>query len=435
VVTLAILGSVLFAFALCARRVEGTVLTAPMVFVSAGLLAGWTGLLDLGSAAEHAGAAPDATHEVILVVAELALVLLLFTDAARIDPRALRGNALPLRLLGIGLPLTIVLGTVVAVALLSDLELWECAIVAAVLAPTDAALGQAVVSNPALPLRIRQGLNVESGLNDGGSVPFLTMFIGLAAAEEGVGGGWLRFAVEQIGYGMLIGVAAGVAGGLALRRASERGWTVPLFEKLALAALAVITFVTADEVGGNGFIAAFVGGAAAGVAARSVTGRARDFAEQDGELLNLAVFFIFGLFASSALGDASWEIAAYAVLSLTLIRMLPVAVAVTGLGLRPATIGFLAWFGPRGLASIILGLVVVEDAPALQGIEQIFVVMTVTVLLSVFAHGITAAPLSRGLARATSAGGRDGPEHENTPALPTRWSDRGEAPTPAAGSR
>ena len=109
----------------------------------------------------------------------------------------------PMRLLCIGLPLTIASGTVVAVALLSDLELWECAIVAAVLAPTDAALGQAVVTNPALPLRIRQGLNVESGLNDGGSVPFLTLFIGLAAAEEGLGGGWLRFAVEQIGYGTL----------------------------------------------------------------------------------------------------------------------------------------------------------------------------------------------------------------------------------------
>ena len=239
-----------------------------MVFVSAGLVAGWTGLLDFGSPA-HAGA--RVADEVVLVVAELALVLLLFTDAARIDVRTLRGNALPVRLLCIGLPLTIALGTVVAVALLSDLEFWECAIVAAVLAPTDAALGQAVVTNTTLPLRIRQGLNVESGLNDGGSLPFLTLFIGLAAAEEGLGGGWLRFALEQIGYGTLIGAAAGVAGGVALRRASARGWTVPLFEKLALAALAVIIFVAADEVGGNGFIAAFVGGGAAGAAAGPVT--------------------------------------------------------------------------------------------------------------------------------------------------------------------
>ena len=288
---LAVLGGVLFCFALFARKVEGSVITAPMVFVTAGLVAGWTGLLDFGSAT-HAEGGSEGAHEVVLVAAELALVLLLFTDAARIDVRTLRGNPLPLRLLCIGLPLTILLGTVVAVALLADLELWECAIVAAVLAPTDAALGQAVVTNPALPLRVRQGLNVESGLNDGGSVPFLTLFIGLAAAEEGLGGGWLRFAVEQIGYGTLIGAAAGVAGGVALRRASARGWTVPLFEKLALAALAVILFVAADEVGGNGFIAAFVGGGAAGAAAGPVAVRALDLAEEDGELLNLAIFFI-----------------------------------------------------------------------------------------------------------------------------------------------
>ena len=430
-VTLAIVGSVLFAFALCARRVEGTVLTAPMIFVSAGLVAAWTGLVDFGSAAAHAGVAPDVSQEVVLVVAELALVLLLFTDAARIDPRALRGNALPMRLLCIGLPLTIALGTVAAVALLSDLELWECAIVAAVLAPTDAALGQAVVANPALPLRIRQGLNVESGLNDGGSVPFLTLFIGLAAAEEGLGGGWFRFAVEQIGYGTLIGVAAGVAGGFALRRAAERGWTVPVFEQLALAALALIAFVAADEVGGNGFIAAFVGGGAAGMAAGPVTARVLDFAEEEGELLNLAVFFLFGVFAAEVLGDVTWQVVAYAVLSLTVVRMLPVALAVIGLGLRPATIGFLGWFGPRGLASIILGLVVVADAPALQGIEQIFLVMTVTVLLSVFAHGITAAPLSRRFARLIGTAGAGEPEHETVVALPTRWSGRDDAPAAA----
>ena len=282
-----------------------------------------------------------------------------------------------------------------------------------------------MVTNPALPLRVRQGLNVESGLNDGGSVPFLTLFIGLAAAEEGLGGGWLRFAAEQIGYGTLIGAAAGVAGGVALRRASGRGWTVPLFEKLALAALAVIIFVAADEVGGNGFIAAFVGGGAAGVAAGPVAVRSLDLAEEDGELLNLAVFFIFGIFASHALADANGQIVAYAVLSLTLIRMLPVAVAVIGLGLRPATTGFLGWFGPRGLASIILALVVVEDAAALQGIEQIFVVMTVTVMLSVFAHGITAAPLSRRYAHAREAAGHDEPAHAPVAELPTRWRGAG----------
>jgi sodium/hydrogen antiporter len=188
-VGLGVIACLVFCFGLVSRRLEGTPLTAPMLFVAAGLAAGWAGILDFGSAT-HAGTGHDeVTREAVFVAAELALVLLLFADAARLDRHTLRRNPLPVRLLAIGLPLTILLGTVLAVALLADLELWECAIVAAVLAPTDAALGQAVVSSPLLPERLREGLNVESGLNDGGSVPFLMLFIALAAADEGLEGG------------------------------------------------------------------------------------------------------------------------------------------------------------------------------------------------------------------------------------------------------
>jgi sodium/hydrogen antiporter len=407
-VVLGLLACLIFGFGLLSRRLEGSIVSAAMVFVAAGLVAGWTGLVDLGSAT-HVD--PSTSREAVFLVAELALVLLLFTDAAQINPRHLRGNALPLRLLGIGLPLTIGLGTLLALVLLSDLDPWECAIVAAVLAPTDAALGQAVVSSPLVPLRVREALNVESGLNDGGSVPFLMLFIALAAAHEGLDEGWLRFAVEQIGYGTLIGVAVGGAGGLALRRAAERGWTTTVFERLALAALAIVAWYAAGEAGGNGFIAAFVGGGAAGMAAGSLRERVLGFAEEEGQLLNLAVFFIFGVFAAEALGDATWRMVAYALLSLTVIRMLPVALAVIGLGLRLPTIAFLGWFGPRGLASIILALVVIDEEPALTGIEEIFLVMTVTVLLSVFAHGISAAPLTRRYARLTDTLGPDQAEH------------------------
>jgi NhaP-type Na+/H+ or K+/H+ antiporter len=407
-VVLGLLACLIFGFGLLSRRLEGTVVSAAMVFVAAGLVAALTGLVDLGAATHSA---PAASREAVFLVAELALVLLLFTDAARIDPRHLCRNALPLRLLGIGLPLTIGLGTLFALLLLSDLDPWECAIVAAVLAPTDAALGQAVVSSPLVPLRIREGLNVESGLNDGGSVPFLMLFIALAASHEGLDDGWVQFAAEQIGYGTLIGVAVGVAGGVALRRASERGWTTVVFERLALAALAIVAWYAAGEAGGNGFIAAFVGGGAAGVAAGSLRERVLDFAEEEGQLLNLAVFFIFGVFAAEALGDATWQMVVYAVLSLTVIRMLPVALAVIGLGLRPATVAFLGWFGPRGLASVILALVVVEEEPALPGNDAIFLVMTVTVLLSVLAHGISAGPLTRRYARLADRLGSDQAEH------------------------
>jgi sodium/hydrogen antiporter len=395
-VALGLIACALFAFALLSRRVEGTVVTGPMVFVAAGLVCGWTGVVDFGSAA-HSGD-QEATREVVFLVAELALVLLLFTDAARIDPRALRGNPLPARLLGIGLPLTVGLGALVGLLVLTNLEPWECAIVAAVLAPTDAALGQAVFSSRAVPARIRQGLSVESGLNDGGSVPFLMLFIALAAAGEGLEGGWLRFTAEQIGFGALIGVAVGALGGLALLRAAERRWSTTVYERLGLAAVAIIAFVAADEVGGNGFIAAFVAGGAAGMTAGPLRERMIDFAEEEGELLKVAVLFIFGVFAADALGGVTWQMVAYAVLSLTVIRMLPVAIAVAGQGLGAGTVAFMGWFGPRGLASVILALVVVEEEPLLAGIEEIFLVTTVTVLMSVVAHGVTAAPLTRRLA-------------------------------------
>ena len=396
-VALGLIACALFAFALLSRRVEGTFVTGPMVFVAAGLICGGTGLIDLGAAAHSMDA--GAAREVVFLVAELALVLLLFTDAARSDPRTLRGNPLPARLLGIGLPLTVGLGAVAGLLVLTDLEPWECAIVAAVLAPTDAALGQAVFSSPALPERVRQALGVESGLNDGGSVPFLMLFIALAAAGEGLEGGWLRFAAEQIGFGALIGVAVGALGALALLRAAERGWTTVVYERLGLAAVALIAFVAADEIGGNGFIAAFVAGGAAGITAGHLRDRMIDFAEEEGELLKDAVFFIFGVFAADAIAAATWQMLLYALLSLTVIRMLPVAIALAGQGLGARTIAFMGWFGPRGLASVILALVVIEEQPLLAGLEEIFLVMTVTVLMSVVAHGVTAAPLTRRLAR------------------------------------
>jgi NhaP-type Na+/H+ or K+/H+ antiporter len=390
---LGVIACLVFCFGLVSRRLERTPLTGPMLFVASGMFAGWTGILDVGAAAHAATGHAEAAREVVLVVAELALVLLLFADAARLDVRTLRQNPLPFRLLGIGLPLTVLLGTAFAVALLGGLELWECAIVAAVLAPTDAALGQIVIASPLVPMRLREGLNVESGLNDGGSVPLLALFIALALSEQHVKGGWLVFAVEQIGYGALIGAAVGAAGGLALRHAAERGWTTPEFERLALAALAVIAWLASDEARGNGFIAAFIGGGAAGMAAGSLRDRMLEFTEEEGQLLNLAVFFSFGLFAAEALGDATAAMVVYAVLSLTVVRMVSVAIATIGLGLAPAGVALLGWFGPRGLASIVLALAVVDQAPALAGVEEIFLVMTVTVLLSVLLHGVSAAPL------------------------------------------
>src|SRR3712207_3561092 len=276
----------------------------------------------------------------VLLLAEIALAIVLFTDAARINLSALRQNeGLPIRLLGIGMPLTIALGTFVAALLLTDLTFWEAAIVGTVLAPTDAALGQAVVNNPRVPVRVRQALNVEAGLNDGLSVPFLALFLTLAVAEEELqpASYWIRFATEQIGRGALVGVGVGLVGGLLVSRASQRGWMTDSFQRLALLALALIAWALADQIGGNGFIAAFVGGLAVGPTVERVGERLIRFTEAEGQLLNLSVFFIFGVLVIGLLQPLSWEVVLYALLSLSVIRMLPVGISLTGTQDRKST--------------------------------------------------------------------------------------------------
>src|SRR5829696_8682028 len=341
-VDLIVLACVVFAFGIVSRRLEGTVLTAPIVFVLAGALLGPSGLglVEMGLD-DHA----------VLLLGEIALALVLFTDAARTDLSTLRQNkALPLRLLGIGMPLTIALGTITAALLLTDLSFWEAAIVGTVLAPTDAALGQAVVSNPRVPVRVRQALNVEAGLNDGLSVPFLALFLILAVEEERLSANlWIRFALEQVGLGILVGIGVGLTGGWLVSQASRRAWMTESFQRLALLALALIAWALVDQIGGNGFIAAFVGGLAVGPTVERVGEQLIRFTEAEGQLLNLSVFFIFGVLVIGLIQPLSWEVAVYALLSLTVIRMLPVALSLYRTHLRGISVLFAGWFGPRGL--------------------------------------------------------------------------------------
>src|SRR5215217_6462409 len=386
VVDLAVLASVVFVFGLVSRRLEGTVLTAPLVFVAAGIVLGpaGLGLVDF-TLDEHT----------VLLVGEIALAIVLFTDAARTNLSALRQNeGLPLRLLSIGMPLTIALGTLAAALVLTDLTFWEAAIVGTVLAPTDAALGQAVVSNPRVPVRVRQALNVEAGLNDGLSVPFLALFLTLAVAKEELepASFWIRFALEQIGFGAIVGVGVSLVGGWLVRWASRRGWMTQSSQRLALLPLALIAWALADTVGGNGFIAAFGGGLVIGPTMERVGDDLIRVTEAEGQLLNLSVFFIFGVLAFGVIQPLSLRVVLYAVLSLTLIRMLPAAVSLIGTRLSGLSMLFMGWFGPRGLASLVLGLIVVAEAPALAGRSLIEQVVALTVLLSVLLHGVTAAP-------------------------------------------
>jgi NhaP-type Na+/H+ or K+/H+ antiporter len=413
VTDLGVIALVVVAYGLVSRRLERTPLSAPMVFVAAGIVAG-PEVLDVVGLGITSGAG--------LIVAEIALVIVLFADAARIDLRAVRGNAgLPARLLGIGMPLTIGAGVLAAALLLTELDFWEAAVIAAILAPTDAALGQAVVSSELVPVRIRQALNVESGLNDGLSVPFLFLFLALAVEETVPGAGeWVAFAAEQIGFGALAGLVVGGIGGWLVDRSSEREMITGTFRQLSIVGLAIVAWAAAGEIDGNGFIAAFVGGLVAGRITAVCGEHILDFAEDEGELLNLAVFFIFGVAALDFLGAASWEVVAFGLLSLTAIRMLPAAISLVGTGLRADSVAFIAWFGPRGLASIILALVVLEEEPELPGMDVVLAAMTVTVLASVIAHGVTARPMVRLYARRIGALDPEVPEKREHPEIPTR---------------
>ena len=382
----AVIAVFVVAYGACAARLSRTVVTPPMVFVAFGIVMGpeALGVLEL-----------SIDQEAVRILAEATLVLVLFSDAARIDLRVLRRQAqLPARLLGIGLPLTIAAGGLTAAVLFGGLEIWEAMLVGVILAPTDAALGQVVVVSERIPIRIRQTLNVESGLNDGIALPVITLFLALAAVEEEIQSTsfWVEFVLEQIGYGVLVGVVVGYVGGRVIDLSSRRGWIDGTFQQLSTLAVGVAAYALAVGVDGNGFIAAFVAGVTFGSVARATCHGIYDFTEEEGQLLALLTFLVFGAtIAGPALGELTWQIAVYAALSLTVVRMLPVAISLLGSGLHRDSVLFVGWFGPRGLASILFGLLVLEEV-ALSGRNEVFLVVTWTVLVSVYAHGLSALP-------------------------------------------
>ncbi len=400
-------------FGLVSKKIEGTIITAPMVFAAFGLLIGEAvfGLANL-----------DFGHGFIHGLAEVTLILVLFSDAARIDLRQLRrDHNLPVRMLLIGMPLTIVVGTLVALALPLGLGIWEAALLAAILAPTDAALGQSVVSSPLVPTRIRQALNVESGLNDGIALPLVLFFAGLAGAahagEESQN--WILFGAKQITLGPMAGLIIGGLGAWLMDRAILKGWMGESFEGPAILGVALLAYAGAEIIGGNGFIAAFVAGLVYGNLVRDRCSSVFEFAEAEGQLLTLLTFLIFGaVILPEAFGQIGWSNALYAILSLTVIRLIPVAVSLFGSGVRAPTIAFLGWFGPRGLASILFALFVLEEAEV-PATDQILTVTIVTVALSILAHGITAAPAAK---RYGEMARRMGKCEENKPVseMPTR---------------
>ena len=431
---LIVLSALLLVYGLFSRLLSRGIVTAQMVFLGAGLA--------FGVVAERTN------HQIVLsstfgvdslvgVFGEITLIVLLFTDASRIDLRALRQDfALPARMLGFGMPLMIVVGMTAAWLLFPQFSVWELALLAAILAPTDAALSHAVISSNLVPLRVRQALCVESGLNDGLAVPLILFFACMASTADPASmlespyntlPTAMRFTSLQLLLGVLAGVAIGGLGAKCLDHSIRRKWIDSAFIAISGVSLALLSAIGAEHLGGNAFIAAYIGGLAFGNMSRRSSETMADFAEPEGILLMLLTFFLIGvMFVEKTLTFITWEVALYGALSLVRVRMIAAQMSLIGLKLSLQSRLFLGWFGPRGLASILFGLLVLEEAELANGLE-IYLIVTWTVLLSVFAHGITAAPLSnRYGARLDS--GRDEMDSDDdmmsedhpVPELPTR---------------
>ncbi len=386
---LAVIAAFGFLYSLVASRLERTPINGAFVYVAFGLLCGpyFLGLMSLELDAEG-----------IKRLAELTLAVVLFSDSASANLVVLRKvEQLPIRLLLIGLPLTIALGFAAGYLIFDGLSIFAIVLLATMLAPTDAALGKAVVSNENVPAGVRQGLNVESGLNDGICVPVLLVFLALTTTTFG-GSETVMMVVklhlQQIGIGALVGVLLALAGGTALRFSAERGWVAGSWVQLPVIALALLCFSMAQWLGGSGFIASFVGGLIFGGITHKHKKKVLNGAEGIGDALSLVTWFAFGAAViGPQISHLSWQVFVYAVLSLTVVRMLPVMLSLIGMKQRLDTQLFIGWFGPRGLASIVF--IVMVAAENLPENETLVATVAWTIVLSIVAHGISANPLAK----------------------------------------
>ncbi len=410
-----VIAAAIFLWGTVSARLERADVTAPIVFVVVGGVLAGGGLVDAPSA-------PESFRPLV----EVTLVWVLFSDAARIRVADLRPDmGRYVRLLGLGLPLTVVFGWVLAIWLVPGLDIWLALLVAAALAPTDAALGVPVVTNQAVPSRVRRLITVESGLNDGIATPLVVVAIAGAASVEGshAGGPWA--ALVELAVGAAAGVVLAGAGGALLRWARRRGWASENFVGIAVLALALGAYAGALAVGGNGFVAAFCGGLAFSSAAGSRAPAEVEFLEQASGAVSLLVWLAFGALAVPVMFTAvDLTVVLYAVLSLTVVRMVPVVLVLIGAGLDRATVLFVGWFGPRGLASLVFALLALEDLG--PDAEPAVAVIAVTVLLSVVAHGISAAPLAKRYGSSARARGLE--TDSPTPDIPVRGLPRDAGP-------
>ena len=382
------------AFCLLGRWFTRTIVTAPMLALGFGTLLAWGNLVPKALTENH-----------LRLLAEISLVILLFLDAARIDILALvQRHSWPLRTLLLGMPLAFLGGTLICWLLFPTWPLAVAALIAAILVPTDVALGQPVVTNEDVPKPHRRTITIESGLNDGIALPVILILAAvMAPAATAPAGGWALYALLQVTLGPLVGAGLGVLGGVGLIMAQDRGLTSPLYEGIATLSLAAAAYFAATAVGGNGFIAAFAAGVGFACIVRDRCQFVYDFTESEGQLLSWAAFFVIGaLLVPEAVTSLNVPMVAAITLSLLVVRPLAIWMSLIGSDADPATRLFIGWFGPRGLATALFALLVTEQlAPELGEFVLHFAINTVWI--SALLHGLTAVPLAKAFAARTSA--------------------------------
>ena len=376
-------------FGVISKLSEKSSVTAPMVFVAVGLIISAMGLFEV-----------HIEMSLVKTLAELTLIIILFTDASLIQFNKLVDalSGIPARLLIIGLPLTMVAGTALGYLLFPSWNLWVIILVALVLSPTDAALGQAVIKSEMVPKNIKDSISIESGLNDGIALPPILVCLAALSAPNGIlpeGGHWLSYLALQLTLGPIIGGLVGWAGGRLIEYSVSRDWMDAIFQQLSSISLAIIAFACAEMFHGNGFIAAFFAGLLLGVKTLKVRHRIQEFGEAEGQLLSLSIFLLLGLVAIP-ISYEFWSLTSllYALLSLTVIRMLPVFISLIGVNISIFSKLFVGWFGPRGIASILYLLIIIGEI-GFPGYEQALSVIVLTVLISTFLHGISALYLTK----------------------------------------
>ena len=401
--TLLILLIGILLIAAISKRIRGTIITLPMLYTLFGLLIAvlFSDIVRL-------------TYDspVVEIIAELTLVLVLATDSSRIKLKnLLHYHNLPLRILLLALPLTFAVGTLVGAILFTQMNIWVLAILAVTLAPIDSSLAESSVENTKVPVRIRQVLNVEGGMDDGITLPFLLVFISLAVSQEtGVGAGiFLKFAWINIAFGILIGVVMGYLGSRYISWGQRNGWMSSQFQKIGWLALVLMTYGLAEAFSGNGFIAAFLFGIISGnLIDKQESERLYQYAEVENTLLMLLTFVFYGaVMLYPALQQLNFAIFIYALLSLTVVRMLPVAISLIGTKLRLESILYLGWFGPVGIGSILY-VYTILGAENIPGQDTIFNTVMFTIFLSVLVHGMSATPLSNWYAKRMAALDKEG---------------------------